>query len=315
MCCLFGLLDYQHGLSLESRSHILRILSNTCEERGTDATGIAYLTRGRLYIQKAPRAAHRMRFHLTPDARYIMGHARMTTQGDGKKNYNNHPFPGKAGGTAFALAHNGVLYNDRSLRATHGLPGTRIETDSYVAVQLIERAGECSFGGLTYMAEALRGSFTITVLDAGNNLYFVKGNNPLCIYHFAHDGFYLYASTKEILDKAVERLCLDHMPHKEINVLSGEILRIAPDGSRTKEFFNDGALWETPIYSLWGLSSPGKHTKAKYSDTLEMYAQISGYDCETLACLRAAGYSWLEIEQMLYDPAFMEECISELVCG
>jgi predicted glutamine amidotransferase len=33
----------------------------------------------------------------------VMGHTRMTTQGDEKHNYNNHPFPGFAGDTAFCF--------------------------------------------------------------------------------------------------------------------------------------------------------------------------------------------------------------------
>ena len=69
-----------------------------------------------------------------------MGHTRMTTQGDEKFNFNNHPFYGKTD-LEFALAHNGVLYNDCRLRITEHLPSTRIETDSYVAVQLIEKKG------------------------------------------------------------------------------------------------------------------------------------------------------------------------------
>ena len=50
----------------------------------------------------------------------------------------------KYGDTRFALAHNGILGNDRLLRKKKKLPVTRIETDSYVAVQLLERYGELS---------------------------------------------------------------------------------------------------------------------------------------------------------------------------
>ena len=33
-----------------------------------------------------------MRFKLPDDVLCVMGHTRMTTQGDEKHNYNNHPF-------------------------------------------------------------------------------------------------------------------------------------------------------------------------------------------------------------------------------
>ena len=49
---------------------------------------------------------------------------------------------------SFAFAHNGVLYNDKELRAEKHLPKTKIETDSYVAVQLIEQHGKLNFGTL-----------------------------------------------------------------------------------------------------------------------------------------------------------------------
>ena len=39
----------------------------------------------------------------------------------------------------FALAHNGVLYNDRNLKDSENLPKTCIETDSYVAAKAIAR--------------------------------------------------------------------------------------------------------------------------------------------------------------------------------
>ena len=65
-----------------------------------------------------------------------------TTQGSEKRNCNNHPFEGHCGKEAFALAHNGVLYNDRELRREQHLPTTPIETDTYVAVQLLEQGAE-----------------------------------------------------------------------------------------------------------------------------------------------------------------------------
>ena len=42
-------------------------------------------------------------------------------------------------GDTNALAHNGVLYNDKELRRKQHLPPTPIETDSYIAVQLLEQ--------------------------------------------------------------------------------------------------------------------------------------------------------------------------------
>lgn len=159
MCCLFGLMDPRHSLSGRQKARLLRSLSIACEARGTDATGIAYRSGGRLRIHKKPLPAHQVRFFLPDDAHTVMGHTRMTTQGSASKAYNNHPFPGTVNGHTFALAHNGVLYNDKTLRRNLRLPNTKIETDSYVAVQLIERQKALSFSSLRSMAESVEGSF------------------------------------------------------------------------------------------------------------------------------------------------------------
>ena len=139
MCAIFGLLDYKGKLAPSQRRQIIRELGKAAEVRGTDATGIAFFHEGKLHIQKAPRPARRMKYRIPEEVRYIMGHTRMTTQGSARRNQNNHPFAGKAGDSRFALAHNGVIFNDLELRRSNSLPTTAIETDSYIAVQLIER--------------------------------------------------------------------------------------------------------------------------------------------------------------------------------
>lgn len=138
MCCLFGLIDSRHRLSRVRKTALLHTLAMAAEARGTDATGLAYHAQGKLLIRKAPVPGHLLRFQIPDDTTVVMGHTRMTTQGNERFNRNNHPFRGKTKNGAFALAHNGVLWNDRALRETLKLPATDIETDSYIAVQLID---------------------------------------------------------------------------------------------------------------------------------------------------------------------------------
>ena len=153
MCCLFGLLDYWNIFTAKDKNTILSVLSTECEVRGTDATGIAYNSNGRLSIYKRPQPAYRVLYNIPKGVKYVMGHTRMTTQGSEKKNYNNHPFYGYIPSGRFALAHNGILHNDGRLRKTEALPLTKIKTDSYVAVQMIEKQGILDLGSLKNMAE------------------------------------------------------------------------------------------------------------------------------------------------------------------
>ena len=109
MCSLFGMIDYGNVLSAHDKNRILAVLSQECEIRGTDATGIAYNFRNNIHVYKRPVAARRMHFRIPNGVNIVMGHTRMATQGAAKLNRNNHPWATKS----FALAHNGVLWNDR----------------------------------------------------------------------------------------------------------------------------------------------------------------------------------------------------------
>lgn len=242
MCCLFGLIDYKQLLSVKQKDQILSALATVCETRGTDATGIAYNSGGKLQIYKRPVPGQRMRFHVPQETSVVMGHTHMATQGSPKKSWNNHPFPGTVRGESFVLAHNGVLYNDRTLRRQMKLSDTKVETDSYIAVQLLEKKRALNFSSLRDMAELVEDSFTFTVLGPWDDLFIVKGDNPMCLVQFPSLGIYLYASTKEILQKAVYQMHLPSKPFDRINLDCGEILQISPDGTMARSTFDDRNL-------------------------------------------------------------------------
>lgn len=305
MCSLFGFVDHGHQLSRKARHRLLTVLSVACEDRGTDATGIAYNHDGRQHICKRPIPAHLMWYRVPIDATVIMGHTRMTTQGSARYWGNNHPFPGRAGNTNFALAHNGVLYNDKILRKEHKLPATKIETDSYVAVQLLEKFGSVDFAGLRSMAEELEGSFTITALSDRDELYFVKGNNPLCIYHYPEAKLYVYASTEEILKKAMLQAQLRLGKVDKVNLFSGELLRIDATGKITRSHFDDSRLYSSFSFpwSRWESHEAVKHPYAEDSDYLEDLKSVAafyGLYPEDIDALIQDGIDPAEIEEMLY---------------
>lgn len=322
MCAIFGLLDFKGKLTPSERLRIIRALGKAAEVRGTDATGIAYVQNGRVQIQKAPRPAHRMKYRIAPAAQYIMGHTRLTTQGAASRNYNNHPFLGKVGKLPFALAHNGVLFNDLELRRSRKLPRTIIETDSYVAVQMIEKQRALSAESLRQMAEALDGSFTITVLDGENNLYFIKGNNPLTIYLFPGLGCYVYASTEEILDMALKTLGLSDELKAAIAIRQGDIMKIDSKGKRTVSHFDDTNLCVRAYCrygGLWDWYHPVSTANATYEtdtylDEVVNYGLSQGVPESELRLLIDAGYDALDLEELVYDPMLRQSCVQEILC-
>jgi len=308
MCCLFGLIDPQHRFSRKQKCKMLHPLAAASEVRGTDATGVAFNTSTGLCISKYPIPGHRFRFRVQDDTTAAMGHTRMTTQGAATQNFNNHPFYGTVGNTPFALAHNGMIHNDWELQRTHRLPKSRVATDSYVAVQLLEQRKDLSFESLAYVAEQLEGSFTLTLLDHQNNLCFIKGNNPMTIYRFKASGLYLYASTEDILKTAL--LCIPYRLGEPVpvSVTTGEILQISSTGEQRRGHFDDSKLYRHhwAPYADWSnftLSQTpvSKQSHTEYLDDLKAIAAFFGYSSTYVDYLLAEGIDPMEIEELLYE--------------
>ena len=302
MCALFGWLDYKGIVPYKTLKKLTQALANAAEERGTDAAGISYIKDGKVTIYKRPKPAHKLKFNIPDGTKAVMGHTRMTTQGNEKFNYNNHPFPGKAD-KSFAFAHNGVLWNDSELRKEKTLPITHIETDSYVAVQLIEHQGELDFDSLKSMAETVEGNFTFTVLDEDNSLYIIKGNNPMYLIHFKALGLYVYASTESIMKNALKKVFLNNFSYERIDTVDGDILRIDCNGVITRSEFE---MHQSSHLKGWYDDSD---YYTMYEELLLSYCGFYGVDSEDIALLLDYGYSCDEIEEMLMDTNLLREAV------
>ena len=302
MCCLFGFIDYAGSLSVKQKSRLIRELSIAAEVRGTDATGVAYNTSRGLQIYKRPLAAHRLHLKIPAEAHVVMGHTRMTTQGSAKKNYNNHPFFSHVKGKPFALAHNGVIWNDLELRRTKHLPRTKVQTDSFIAVQLLEQQKSLDFSSLRYTAEAVEGSFSFTALSEQDELWLVKGDNPLTIVHFPKVGVYAYASTSEILNKALAR-CGNWLGRGEkVDIAMGDIVKIDSKGRIThgtfdvsKFYRSSWGYWDTPLYPKV------PHSEEEHLALLKSVAKVFGFTGEMVDRLLEQGFSTDDIEEILYE--------------
>ena len=299
MCALFGWLDYKHIVPYKILKKLTQTLANAAEERGTDAAGISYVRDGRVVIYKRPKPAHKIRFNTPDETTAIIGHTRLTTQGNQKFNQNNHPFYGHAD-KDFAFAHNGVLYNDIELRRTKNLPETHIETDSYVAVQLIEQQKKLDFDSLKNMAETVQGNFNFTILDEDNSLYIVKGSNPMFLIHFESLGLYVYASTESIMKNALKKVGMKNIPYIKIETVHGDILRIDSNGIITRSEFEDK---EDFRYASWHRCSYDFEDDyyTQHEQLLFDMCSTFGVDEDDVALLLDFGYTADEIEDMIMD--------------
>lgn len=307
MCAVFGYLDYKGKVNNAILKKLIRNLSIAAEVRGTDATGISYVNHGKVVTFKKAKPAHKMKLYFPKNTRTVIGHTRMTTQGSEKYNYNNHPFNGRCGTETFALAHNGVLYNDAEWKAKYHLPKTPIETDSYVAVQLLEQEKQLHTESIKKMAELVNGSFVFTILRNDNTLFLVKGNNPLTIYHFPKIGIYVYASTKSILDNALQQVNLSDKCC-EIDVSEGEIIEIAANGKHSKTTF----AMQNSVFSPYNWDNLNWYEAEEQEEFLLECCRMFGVPEEDVYLLLDYGFSADEIEEMLMNPNLLEDALAEI---
>ena len=307
MCAVFGYLDYKGKVSNAILKKLIQNLSIAAEVRGTDATGISYVNHGKVVTFKKAKPAHKVKLYFPKNTRTVIGHTRMTTQGSEKYNYNNHPFEGHCGTETFSLAHNGVLYNDAEWKAKYHLPKTPIETDSYVAVQLLEQEKQLHTESIKKMAELVNGSFVFTILRNDNTLFLVKGNNPLTIYHFSKLGIYVYASTKSILDNALQQVNLSDKCC-EIDVSEGEIVEITANGKRNKTTF----AMQNSVFSPYNWDDLNWYETEEQEEFLLECCRMFGVPEEDVYLLLDYGFSADEIEEMLMNPNLLEDALAEI---
>ena len=312
MCAIYGFVNYKHLLSGQQLKELVRNLSIASEVRGTDASGIAYVKNGYLSVYKTPKPSHEVDFFFPSDTTILTGHTRWTTQGSAKNNCNNHPFVGNTADGSFALCHNGILRNDKELAVQYHLPKTEIKTDTYVAVQLLERHSSLCFETIAEMCETVRGDFVFTILNDDNTLYIAKGNNPICLIHSERLGLYIYSSTSEIMTESLKGTFLEGETFELIHLNGGDIISIDKHGNVKNYIFD--FVDDFPFgYSMVGHRGFSWYDEEDDDDDdylTEIY-QMYGIDPDDLLILREFGYDDEDIEMMCYDQEYLQYCLEE----
>lgn len=196
------------------------------EARGTMSSGFAYLNAdGNVGMFKEAITATQLNLDEMPrNARHGILHTRYATKGSPKVNANNHPVVSPEAN--IALVHNGVIYNDSSIRRG-ALKGVEMaEVDTAVIPALIEAKG---VAGLTELA----GDAAIAWIDQRDaevlHVARVEGS-PLYMTYLT-DGSMVFASTEILLTRALDSAKLEH----------SEIFGVS---ELTYGKFTDGALVE-----------------------------------------------------------------------
>ena len=150
------------------------------------------------------------------------------------------------------------------------------------------------------MAEKTEGSFAYSILDSNNTLWLVRGDSPLSLIHIPRYKLYVYASTDEILYKAlVETKLFDEIKQgrfEEIQNNSGDILNILSDGTIVHDKFKytDYSFFKC---NWWDYDIGNNKT---YIEDLKSVASYQGYSPEDVDELLNNGFTPEEVEEYLY---------------
>ena len=128
----------------------------------------------------------------------------------------------------------------------------------------------------------------------------------MSIYQFPKLGFILYASTEEILKKALLATGLQNRKHRVIPLHCGEILCLDANGVSVRSHFNDSNLFPGWRYSLWqSHSAPARQPQLlsdrQHLDEIKSVAMAFGFAPEEIDRLSSQGFSPDEIEEWLYE--------------
>ena len=204
------------------------------------------------------------------------------------------------------MCHNGVLFNYEQVKKHEQLPKTKIKTDSYTAVQLIEKYGKADFDTIGKTSELVNGSFVFTVLTDEEKLYISRWNNPICFLHFPKLGIYVYTSTKEIMQMALRGTIFEKQPFETIEVTEGEMISIDKNGIIERSRF-------TPEYDdFFGYCGCRAFRETEdYDSYLCEYGNMFGVSNEEIMMLYEMGYEDEDIELMMMDHDMLRDCLNE----
>ena len=191
------------------------------------------------------------------------------------------------------------------------LPDTAIETDTYIAVQLIEHENSVDSNSIKTMAETVQGSFIFTILRDDNTLFLVKGDNPITPIHFPEYGLYVYASTTAILNAAMKAVKFSGVCN-EVKVNDEDIVRIDSDGKLSVSTFEQKI--QKVNYRNWysWYDYEFDVTEEQYTNDLLLICGCYGVAREDVELLLEFGYSCDEIEEMLFEPELLEQAMEEI---
>lgn len=257
-----------------NRHKLLSALLSEGEARGRDAAGYAWVNPGGSGSYKKNVSGSKLHVGKLPaDASAFIAHTRLATHGSPSDNENNHPVYSPDG--AITLVHNGVIYNHMAVRGMLGDYGKKLpEVDSSVIPAIIEGFGIDA-------TEHLAGQAACAWFDTetSDTIHLARFNGSPVTYAWLADGSFAFASTPEILGRALNKADVawfgvypgpfdSFSPGEYLQILEGDILQEAE------------VEWDL-TYQRGGWSSVNKTTYKGSEDTKPAALTVGTSDKES----------------------------------
>ena len=204
----------------------LRKLWDSLQERGLDASGIAYesptgtrhFKRDIPAFELSPLAINQA-FGMSRPPRWVMLHTRAATHGKPEENKNNHPLMGYN----LALCHNGVVYNKEEVLEHYNIVPQR-DVDTEAILIALKK------GGINAVSKYVEGSMSLSWAKNDSMHLWTNGLSPLVIGELSN-GDFMYASTDMLLMETGLKFT------KVYDALKGRLYKFTTDGLKVRKTY------------------------------------------------------------------------------
>ena len=220
MCGIFGIGFLSKCKNHEFVIQLIKELLNSVEIRGTDASGVAFISDTKIYVVKdgvsGKTLSKSMKFReaceemVNENLLQIIGHCRAQTKGSFLHDVNNHPIVANK----IIGVHNGQVSNDDILFDKYVKQGNMIragEVDTEIIFRLMDyytNNKNTDIVKSVYKAlEELNGSFScaFTHVDKPHILGLFRVYNPTTVRHYIKDDMVIYCSAGNLINVALNK--------------------------------------------------------------------------------------------------------------
>lgn len=231
MCGILGI-SFQKGCTVSSpqiTKYILQELFLGMESRGTNATGVAFISGDKISVLKNNvrakefvnskefctscwryiKTRHSVTLNDSNKTISIIGHCRAKTKGSSKIRHNNHPIIANN----IIGIHNGIIGNDeqifRKYQILHPSFERHGQVDSEIIFRLIDHfiyiENKSTVEAVAKVVSLIVGSYACVFVDKTNphQLWLFRDQLPIKLFVYESTGLIVFASTKECIENAV----------------------------------------------------------------------------------------------------------------